>query len=75
MLLFNLDGIYMEVCYVFVFLHMYETFHIKKFGEKGGGGGIYNLCSFKGINRWKCNHKRREMFTTFSSKKGLVSTI
>ena len=51
MLLFNLDGIYMEVCYVFVFLHMYETFHIKKFGEKGGGGAIYNLCSSKGINK------------------------
>lgn len=74
MLLFNLDGIYMEVCYVFVFLHMYET-PIKKFGEKGGGGAIYNLCSSKGINRWKCNHERREMFTAFSSKKGLVSTI
>lgn len=51
MLLFNLDGIYMEVCYVFVFLHMYETFHIKKFGEKGGGGAMYNLCSSKGINK------------------------
>ena len=33
--MFNLDGINMEVYYVFVFLHMYETFHIKKFrGER-----------------------------------------
>lgn len=37
MLLFNLDGIYMDVHYVSVLLHMYETFHIKKLREKSWG--------------------------------------
>lgn len=37
MLLFNLDGIYMDVRYVSVSLHMYETFHIKKLRKKVGG--------------------------------------
>lgn len=48
MLLFNLDGMLsMEVCYVYMFLHMNEAFHMKKFGGEGGGGGIYNLLLFQ----------------------------
>ena len=37
MSLFNLDGIYMDVRYVSVLLHMYETFHTKKLREKSWG--------------------------------------
>lgn len=45
MLLFNLDGIYMEVCYVYMFLHMNETFHMKKFGGERWGEAEFTTCA------------------------------
>ena len=48
--MFNLDGINMEVCYVFVFLHMYETFHIKKFRGERWGEAEFTTCALPKVS-------------------------